>query len=282
MNQNSNEHSVTEDEINLYDLWKVIAKRKVLIIAVFLISVISAAVISLLMPKIYQGELILAISKEDVTVSKDMSATNIAKLQELIPANVLINMISPVNKEKIKMISPQNAESIVKVKLTESKGLTDKFNVLIESTNPDTIKDFAKDFIAYLNNHPIIRRSIEECRAHCIKRLTELTKVIEQSEIIKKSYEKMLREGKLTILGFSPISLEKQLADLHIEKYCIEQRLKAASGIDFANGVTLSSQPVKPRIKMNIALAGMASLFAGVFLAFFLEFIIKMKNKDKK
>ena len=282
MNQNSNEHSVTEDEINLYDLWKVIAKRKGLILGIFFISVIIAGIASLLMPKIYQGELVLAISKEDITVSKDMSATNIAKVQELIPANVLINMISPVNKEKIKMISPQNAESIVKVKLTELKGSTDKFNVLVESTNPDTIKDFAKDFIAYLNNHPVIRRSIEECRAHCIKRLTELTKVIEQSEIIKKSYEKMLREGKLTILGFSPISLEKQLADLHIEKYCIEQRLKDSSGIDFANGVTVSNQPVKPRIKMNIALAGMASLFAGVFLAFFLEFINKMKNKDKK
>ena len=279
MNQNSNEHSVTEDEINLYDLWKVIAKRKGLILGIFFISVVIAGIISLLMPKIYQGEVLLAISKEDITASKD---AGIAKLQELIPANVLINMISPVDKGKIQIISPSNAQTIVKVKLTELKGSTDKFNVLVESTNPDTIKEFAKDFIVFLNNHTIIRRAIEECRANCMQRLTEITKVIEQSEIIKKNYDKMMRDGKLTVLGFSPISLEQQLASLRNEKFFLEKRLKSASGIDYADGVSVSNQPIKPRIKMNVVLAGMASLFAGVFLAFFLEFIIKMKNKDKK
>ena len=274
--QNYSERSVTEDEINLYDLWKVIAKRKGLIIAIFFLSVISATVISLLMPKIYQGEVLLAISKEDITASKD---AGIAKLQELIPANSLINMISPVDKGKIQIISPSNAQTIVKVKLTELKGSTDKFNVLVESTNPDTIKEFVKDFIVYLNNHTIIRRAIEECRANCMQRLTEITKVIGQSEIIKKNYEKMMRDGKLTVLGFSPISLEQQLASLRNEKFFLEKRLKAASGIDYADGVSVSNQPIKPRIKKNIALAGMASLFAGVFLAFFLEFLSKAKSK---
>jgi uncharacterized protein involved in exopolysaccharide biosynthesis len=282
MDKDCNELKVTDDEINLYDLWMMIAKRKGLIIGICFISVLIAAIVSLLMPKIYQGEIVLAISKYDITVSKDMTSTNIATVKELIPATVLINMMNPVNKAKIKMISPQNSEYIVMVKLTELKGSTDKFNLVVEATNPDKIKDFAKDFVVYLNNHPVISRSLEECRAHCIKRLTELTKVIEQSEIMKNSYEKMLLSGKLTVLGFSPVALEKQLSDLRIEKFCVEQRLKNASGIDLANGTVVSNQPIRPRIKMNIALAGMASLFTGVFLAIFLEFIKKMKDKGRE
>jgi capsular polysaccharide biosynthesis protein len=282
MDKDCNDIKAADDEINLYDLWRVLVKRKGLIIAVFLVAVISAAVISSIMPKIYQGETVLVISKEDITVSKDMPTNNIAKLQELIPASVLISMISPITKEKIRMISPQNSDSIVNVKPVELKGSTDKFNLIVESTNPGEIKDFVKDFVVYLNNHSVIRKSVEECRAHCTRRLVELTKVIDQSEMIKKRYEKMLTDGKLTVLGFSPVSLEKQVADLKIEKFCLEERLKSASGIDFANGMTVSDRPIRPRIKMNIVLAGLASLFIGIFLAFFLEFIKKMKGKSRE
>lgn len=44
------------DDVNLYDYLKVIAKRKTLIIGLFLASVLASAVISLSMPKIYIGE----------------------------------------------------------------------------------------------------------------------------------------------------------------------------------------------------------------------------------
>ncbi len=50
--------STYDDEINLYDYWKVIVKRKRLIIGLFLVAVLASAVISLSMPKIYRGEVV--------------------------------------------------------------------------------------------------------------------------------------------------------------------------------------------------------------------------------
>lgn len=44
------------DEINLLDYWRVIKKRRKIIFALFLIAVVSAAVISLVMPPIYQAK----------------------------------------------------------------------------------------------------------------------------------------------------------------------------------------------------------------------------------
>ncbi|MBU4242696.1 MAG: hypothetical protein KKF52_05695 [Nanoarchaeota archaeon] len=38
--------------------------------------------------------------------------------------------------------------------------------------------------------------------------------------------------------------------------------------------------PVKPNIKMNIALAGITSLFAGIFLAFFLEYVERIRKEE--
>ncbi|MBA3071945.1 MAG: hypothetical protein FP829_07310, partial [Nitrospirae bacterium] len=50
--------AVYEDEINLYDYWKVIVKRKTLIIGLFLAAVLASGIISFLMPKIYRGEVV--------------------------------------------------------------------------------------------------------------------------------------------------------------------------------------------------------------------------------
>jgi len=67
-----------EDEINLYDLWKVIVKRKAIIIGLFFISILSAAVITFNMPKIYRGEAILSVRvfppKEIVSIVGKMDA----------------------------------------------------------------------------------------------------------------------------------------------------------------------------------------------------------------
>ena len=265
MNQNSNEHSVTEDEINLYDLWKVIAKRKVLIIAVFLISVFSAAITSSIMQKVYQGEAVLKIASKDIS--------------ELIQANMIINTFNPINQGKVGMISPQNAVAIMKANFVEIKGFNDRFKVVVQSKDPGKIQDFVKDLVMFLNENTEIKHCIEDCKELLTKRAHELALVIGQSESLKKSYEKMLQNGKVTTLGFSPISLERQLSDMRIEKLIIEKRLENISGIEVVGKPSVSNQPVKPRIKMNIALAGMASLFAGVFLAFFLEFLSKAKNK---
>jgi len=45
------EMNLREDEINLYDYWKVIVKRRFLIIGLFLVAVVASAIISFLMPK---------------------------------------------------------------------------------------------------------------------------------------------------------------------------------------------------------------------------------------
>ena len=51
----------SNDEINLYDYWKVIAKRKILIIGLFIVIVVSTAIGSFLMPDIYRGEAVLLV-----------------------------------------------------------------------------------------------------------------------------------------------------------------------------------------------------------------------------
>jgi uncharacterized protein involved in exopolysaccharide biosynthesis len=38
---------------------------------------------------------------------------------------------------------------------------------------------------------------------------------------------------------------------------------------------------VKPRLRLNLALAGVTSLFAGVFLAFFMEYVARLRGRPR-
>ena len=75
-----------EDEINLYDYWKVIVKRKRLIIGLFVIAILASAIISFLMPKIYRGEVILKLPTKELTCSQQFNATPVGTLRKVFPS----------------------------------------------------------------------------------------------------------------------------------------------------------------------------------------------------
>lgn len=60
--------------------------------------------------------------------------------------------------------------------------------------------------------------------------------------------------------------------DLKIEKIAVEQAIRNLKGMEIVGQLYVSRNPVKPRTTMNIALAGITSLFAGIFIVFLMEY----------
>ena len=106
----------------------------------------------------------------------------------------------------------------------------------------------------------------------------EIDKVIKGSDGLTRTYKKLLESGRLIPVGFNPIELEKRVSDLKIERLVIEQGIKRLKGVEMISSLNIPKNPVKPRIKKNIALASITSLFAGIFLAFFMEYIEKVRS----
>ena len=253
------EMNVREDEINLYDYWKVIVRRKRLIIGLFLVAILVSAVISLLMPKIYRGEVVLT--------------------QLVLSPKELIAITG--NKE----ILPTTHHSITAIKLNALKDSTDKLQVIIEAKSVDDIPAAVVEIIKYLNNIPFVNRSIEEGRQRLLKQSEELSIVIEQSNKLAETYEKLLKASKYVPRGFSPagfypVDIRKRISDMKVEKFTIEQALNRPKGVEMLEKPYILKNPVKPSIKKNIVIAGITSLFAGIFLAFFMEFIKNMRRKN--
>ncbi len=250
--------NVREDEINLYDYWKVIVKRKTLIIGLFFVAVLASAAISLSMPKIYRGEVVLKLP--------------------VLTAKELISIIGKLDAGKVKNILPKTYHLIADINFNALKDSTDKLHVFIEAKNTDALSQAATEFVAYLNNIPLINRAVEEERQRLLKQSEEISKVIEGSNELTRIYKKLLVSGRLIPVGVNPIELEKRASDLKIERLVIEQALNRPKGVEMIENPYILKNPVKPSIKKNIAFAGIISLFVGVFIAFFIEYVKKMRS----
>ena len=252
----------TPDEINLMDYIQVPRKRKWLIILGTLVFVIAAAIISLLMPKIYRGEAIFRI--------------------QTFTAKEMVSIIGKLDKEKIKQVFTKTYNSIDSIKLSALRDSGDKFQLIIEAKRIDDIPIAISEFEEYVDNNPLLRRPVEEKKEMFLKQIEELSNVIESSKELMKAYDNLIKTGRVIPVGFNPIELRKRISDIKIEKLQVEQALKRLKGIEMVAQPNILSEPVKPKVKKNIVLAGVVGLFAGIFLAFFMEFLEKNKANLRK
>ena len=83
-----NQQVIQEDEIDLKEYIKVVIKRKKLILAIFFISVIVAAVVSFLMPKVYEVSMFIEPPIMAVTDAGIQNLDSVENIQAKINAGV--------------------------------------------------------------------------------------------------------------------------------------------------------------------------------------------------
>lgn len=253
-----------EDEINLYDIWKVILKRKGLIIGLFLVSILSAAVITFNMPKVYRGDVTLKVTTGTTLTAKEIGG-----------------IVGKIDKEKMALIFQKTSQSITDVKMNPLKDSADKLQVAIDSKKADEIPDALSELVEYLKSNPLMKRALDQERKRLLKQSEELSKTIDSSDELVKTYRKLLDAGKLIPIGFNPIELNKRVSDLKIEKLNLDQSLENLKGIETAGQLYVSKKPVKPKKVLNITLAGVIGLFAGILIAFLMEGIEKQRVREQ-
>ena len=241
------EMNVREDEINLYDYWKVIVRRKKA----------NYRIISCRNP---------CISSNKSSDAQDIQG-EVVLTQLVLSPKELIAITG--NKE----ILPTTHHSITAIKLNALKDSTDKLQVIIEAKSVDDIPAAVVEIIKYLNNIPFVNRSIEEGRQRLLKQSEELSIVIEQSNKLAETYEKLLKASKYVPIGFSPagfypVDIRKRISDMKVEKFTIEQALNRPKGVEMLEKPYILKNPVKPSIKKNIVIAGITSLLQEYFWRF--------------
>lgn len=231
------------EEINLLDYWNVLCRRKKMVISICSVAVLLAMVISLLMPKYFRSETVL------IPVGPDAGGLA-AALSNMPLAGALTGVAgiqTPADKIMVVLKSRTIAEQVIR-----------KFDLLKRFNEDDW--DAGRNAWKDPEKPPLMQDAVK--------------KVLDDVANFKKS-----KDGAVTItIEWKDPVLAAEMANFYV--FALTEFLKDKSintTIQVVDRAIPAEKKFRPKISLNMALAGFVGLFVSLFLAFFLEYLNKQK-----
>jgi uncharacterized protein involved in exopolysaccharide biosynthesis len=277
-----------DDEINLLDIWRVLAKRKKLVIAVSLLITLVGSGYAILKPEVYAYSTAIqlgsffvngkqaAVDEAKSAVSKVKEAYLISVLNDFYrenpghPKNIKIDVSAPKDSE-ILIISRKCPESEEAV----SQQLINKISAKLVDGHGENIKAF--------------RNTLSEQIANAKKRLELLENNEKELNKRIKGFDKTFKAAPIdnsgtTVLVMTTLSTQKH--QISIEKLSLqseimekESELSLIQDTRLLYPVTKSIEPVSIDKKLMILLAVFAGFILGISIALMWDYVEKMKSQ---
>ncbi len=236
-----------DDEVNILDYWNVLWRRKTLIIGVFTVSVVLTMIMSLLSDKYYKSEaVIMTASPEMGGLGTALSSIPLAGMV----AGSLGGLSTPADKILVFLKSRTVTEMVIK-----------RFDLMHVFYKDDW--DAVKASWKKPENPP----RMEDAVKYLTKNVT--------------AFKKDNKSGSVSItVEWKDPKLAAEMANYYV--VALTEFLKDKSintTIQVVDHAIPAERKSKPKIKLNMAIAGFLSLLVGVFIAFFLENLSKQKGQ---
>ena len=298
-----------EEEINLRDYINVVLKRRKIILTVLFVSVIVAATVSFLTPRTYEVSMILEPSSFGVTSGgKPIYLDSPANIKAVIESGALnFKIIKALNLDsttriKFRVLQPKGT-SILKVSIERREKETEDgikiLNQLVDELSNACFaqvafkKNSIEEQISAISSDIAVKNSEIKLRGEILGILEERKNgLIDEIRETKLSKSKKFNKGDVLLVSYLN-RLNKQLVDLKIEKENKKfhiMNLQSKTGklqvnieklnlakeeihdMRLIQEPTVSSNPIKPKKKQNIAISSVLGLMLGIFTAFFQEY----------
>lgn len=281
-----------EEEIDLREYINVLIKRKGVIILIFLIAVITAALVSYFaLSPVYQSSVVFSIALMDnrppttivAQVENDVPVIKIHEALEVINSNLILDEV--IKRSDLNISSDQLRTRIE----VENLKNTNFIKVSVEADSPEKAKKLAENIMKVFiekNRHKYTEKiKLIEKRVKILeKEIAEFEKSIQEigNAMKKIAALKDLSEAERyfqTSLLLNSSSNERNLYNNSIYQInTLHERLNNCQDFGIISYAQLPTAPIKPNKKLNILIAGVLGLFVGIFVAFFLEFWQKGKS----
>jgi uncharacterized protein involved in exopolysaccharide biosynthesis len=292
---------VTDDEINLVDLFLIVWRHRWMVIAVTVLVTVTAAGISMVMPKVYAVSTIFEPAKD----ADDKLIEN--------PQSIRENIVSGAYGRLLMSDLDLTADEIPKYKVTVPKQ-TDLVKIVIESSDPDMAVRILDSLLTYIKKEiakqlevkkQFLQNELKSAEAEKnwfpaqIEKQERLISVTQQLiSDLEKNRKKLKSESSadsmMTLLYLNEIQNKQVfLSELYekVSKLKAEDEQAAATIRDLQLKLTtlksgvvrklpeVSDKPIKPKKTLIVALAFILGLMGSVMLAFFAEFMVKVRDE---
>ena len=230
------------EELDLIEYWNVLWRRKNMVIAICSVSVLLAMVMGLQSPKYFRSETVIYPVVTD--------AGGLAAALSNMPLAALTGAAvfpTPADKIMVVLKSRTIAEQVIR-----------KFDLLKRFNEDDW--DAGRNAWKDPEKPPLMQDAVK--------------KVLDDVANFKKS-----KDGAVTItIEWKDPVLAAEMANFYV--FALTEFLKDKSintTIQIVDRAIPAEKKFRPKISLNMALAGFTGLFVSLFLAFFLEYLNKQK-----
>ncbi len=259
----------SEEEINLYDYWKVFVKRKKIFLGIFLIPFVTVTIISLSLPRYYRGEGEISYPASLTSPASPVLAAS--------PAANIVKLIGVIDEARKVKIFTKNSDAIKNVSVSLTKGSADKVTILVDAKTADIIPQAFKGMVDYISNMPELNEENAKIKEENNFKMKHLIEAKKENLIFLGQITDMMKKRQISLISVNPADLIKKDADLYLE---IMNLQKIGANFGLLGPLSISVQPSNLQIKQRIVITGLLSLFTGILAVFFLEYIDRIKVRE--
>jgi len=264
-----------EDEIDLRDIFRVLSKRRLMIMGVFVFSILMAGVISFALPPVYKVSSIIAIGYfEDPAYTSQSSMKNVMLSDEFLLE--VFEATSPNGssgdfrdfKESVEVEPVKDSDRLIEISIETEKrkeGLK-QVEIMIERYSDLSENSYNKQ-----------KKILEDQMANTEQRLEVIDMEINQTrEALKEIEESTGSSAVQAEMRFSRTldilnGKESQRSALLDRRMELQKQLLLIRNLEVIQPPREPISPVWPRKALIVAIAGMLGLMAGVLAAFLQE-----------
>ncbi len=272
-----------EQEIELIDYLNVVWKRKGLIIGGTLVVAAAALVVSLSMPKTYEVSRTIQIGKLPGGIQGGRRIEGkLVESREAVVGRLKDHRILRTAIEKLHLEpSYKEIENLVSIDTKTNPGVRYIVHAH-DAPHASDIADWLAEYIIKIHQS-VFDRGLQITKQHEAELASTIRNLGAEMQSMKRVMKRIIETPKVDapaviLLQANIEDRERSLADFRRElKESRLSRLGSENTSVIAVGPP-PKHPVKPRVKLNVALASTLGLMMFTFLAFFLEYLQNVRK----
>jgi len=273
-----------EHEVEMIDYLNVVWKRKYLVIGGTLVTVVAALVVNLAMPKTYEVSRTLKIGRLPGSISSGrVTEGKLIETQDDVIARLNDHRILRTAVEKIHPgLTSTEMNSLVSI----GRKTNPNVHYTVQANDPEVGRQIADQLAEYIIkiHRPIFDIGLQISKSYEAELEANIRSLETENRNLKRILEKKVKQPDFDTIAV--VLLEANIGERERNLAAIRRELRMAylSRVGSANTSVIAADAppkhaVKPRVKLNVVLAGTLGLMGFTFVAFFMEYIEKAKGK---
>jgi uncharacterized protein involved in exopolysaccharide biosynthesis len=150
--------------------------------------------------------------------------------------------------------------------------------VTLESYDPSTLPALADGLVHFLNQNKFVEKRLSLRKQNLVDIRNEIVAKLGKIEKLGAIVSKQIKQGRLSSIGFDPLSVETDIIKLKQRLKDLEKEIALTKGFEISIEPVIPSRPIRPRKVRSVIVAGFVSLLVGFFLAFIKEWLDQQKR----